>query len=373
MNDDRADKPESLLPWAACRLYALYFAQGDTHQARMASAPILERLLARLDLPSDEYAVASCHATAIQAAELDRPEGTEREVEVAQMLWEALPSDYKPLRVVTDWSAPPPAHVWLVDGWLSHGRVALLGGRAATGKSKLAIMLAYALATGADRWCEGGPAVTQSGVAVFASWEDDRNEFARRLLDNPALTGGARGLADNVGNRLQLLDLSGRGSLWEPERRGLRSGDGVGELTRTGAALRDHCEGVSARLLVVDPLAAAFGLNENNRGAVRDFMSSWDRWARDTGCSVLLVAHPPKGGEGVDARYSGSTDWRAAARAVVFLEEIETGDRKGETKLTPDKVSYGPRPKPLRLDNWRWWKAAPWEPDVAATGGNPYA
>ena len=57
-------------------------------------------------------------------------------------------------------------------------------------------------------------------------------------------------------------------------------------------------------------------------------MASWDAWARDTGCTVLLIAHPPK----TDAAYSGSTDWHAAARAVwtLSLYETGTGDATGK-------------------------------------------
>ena len=34
--------------------------------------------------------------------------------------------------------------------------------------------------------------------------------------------------------------------------------------------------------------------NENDRGMVRKFMSSWDAWARKTGCTVLIISHPAK-------------------------------------------------------------------------------
>ena len=116
----------------------------------------------------------------------------------------------------------------------------------------------------------------------------------------------------------------------------------------------------------MDPLAAAYACNENDRGLVRAFMASWDAWARDTGCTVLLIAHPPK----TDAAYSGSTDWHAAARAVWTLSLCDTGTGdatgkgKGKEKREPAraprlqclKSSYGLPPEPQWLErngNWR--------------------
>ena len=52
----------------------------------------------------------------------------------------------------------------------------------------------------------------------------------------------------------------------------------VAELTAAGRRLRRLCERVGARLLVVDPLAAAYGSDENTRGLVRQYMASWDAW-----------------------------------------------------------------------------------------------
>ena len=141
----------------------------------------------------------------------------------------------------------------------------------------------------------------------------------------------------------------------------------MGTLTRAGAQLRAYCELHKARLLIIDPLAAAYACNENDRGLVRAFMASWDAWARGIGCTVLLVAHPPKS----NASYSGSTDWHAAARAVWTLDvqETGTGETKGssgkskKTEPAPApclkclKQSYGRTPDALWLESdggpWR--------------------
>jgi len=105
-------------------------------------------------------------------------------------------------------------------------------------------------------------------------------------------------------------------------------------------------------LLIVDPLAAAYGDDENDRGCVRSFMASWNSWAARKHCATLFIAHPPKNA----ATYSGSTDWRNASRAMLVLEDVD-----GRFRLSADKQSYGPKPDPLELRDWRWWSASPWE------------
>ena len=159
----------------------------------------------------------------------------------------------------------------------------------------------------------------------------------------------AQMLGDDLGDRFHAIDLVGCGPLW------IDNGDRRPALTRIGADLRAHCESVDARLLVLDPLASAYGGNENDRGAVRSFLGSWDAWARQTDCTILIVAHPPKGNGGDDGRYSGSTDWRNAVRSFLHLDRPD-GEPNAAT-LIADKVSYGPSPPPIELRDWVWWRA----------------
>lgn len=259
------------------------------------------------------------------------------------------------------WSAAPPRRKWLIDGWLSQGRIALLSGRGAVGKSKLGIQLCHAIAAesagkdGTRRWFEGGPEINigEEHVAL-ATWEDDADEIMRRMLDHPAYAHGNATAALNadLADRFHVFDLAGQGPLWEQSDRG------HGRPTETGMALRLRCEAVGARLLVIDPLAAAYADSEIGRGAVRAFIGSWDAWGREADCTVFIVGHPPKGNTGDDGRYSGSTDWRNGVRSFLFLERMDgTQDR---ATLIADKVSYAPQPKDIALENWVWWQALPW-------------
>ncbi len=221
-----------------------------------------------------------------------------------------------PRRVMTNFAELPPPRAWLVPGWVTAGRVSLLVGSGGAGKSRLALQMAAAVAAGTS-WIDDldgksalHTALSTSQVAVFATWEDEVNELSRRLH-------GYEGGLPEVGDRLHALDFAGCGPLWGPgphEHAGT-----VGSWTDAGRWLMRYCEQNDARLLVLDPLAAAFGSDENARAVVRRFMSSLDGWARDARCTVLVIAHPPKSKGNSRESYSGSTDWHAAGRAMLAL------------------------------------------------------
>ena len=96
-----------------------------------------------------------------------------------------------PLRVATWGHTMPQPRQWLVDESLPAGRVGLLTGEGGAGKSRLALQLAAGVASGGDNreWIASphgvmrlGNAVPTNGASVvFASWEDEPEEFYRRL------------------------------------------------------------------------------------------------------------------------------------------------------------------------------------------------
>ncbi|MDD9981562.1 MAG: AAA family ATPase [Gammaproteobacteria bacterium] len=258
-----------------------------------------------------------------------------------------------------DWAPEPPPRTWLVPGWFPAARIALLAGEGGAGKSRLALQLCAALAQGKPDWLPGGGpalAIDGSATAVFTTYEDEHDQVARVLH--------SAGVQEAVGNRLRYV--APDGPLWAPDPRGSRHTSTAGALTPAGAWLREYCETRDARLLVIDPSAAAYSLNENDRALVRGFMSHWDLWARASGCSVLLISHPPKS----DSDYSGSTDWHAASRAVWVLGVADTGigEQVGEgprskrrpapaPRLECRKSSYARRPEPHWLEGYPSWRA----------------
>ena len=289
---------------------------------------------------------------------------------------DAVPAVSEPFDAVDgDQWAPDggwPKREWLIPGWLPVGRLGLLSGRGGHGKSRIVLQVAARIAAtppaeglvlpsnGQGKSTAGSNALPPSlhtrncGPVVFASWEDERDEAGRRIeamardevIPQPATLTG----------RLRWLDLRGAGPLWAPDPSGSRHVSTLASLTALGGRVRATCEKLRARMLVVDSVAGAYASNENDRSLVRAFCASWDAWASETGCAVLLIAHPPKAPSGrhaaapADDDFSGSTDWHNAARFRWTLAPAPTGERHkidGKDQpitalaLTLAKASYG--------------------------------
>lgn len=253
----------------------------------------------------------------------------------------------RPTRVSTWGQDPPRPRQWLVQHWLPAGRVAMLTGEGGAGKSRLVLQLAAGIASGGQqgRWIQGPPGVLRLGegipadgaAVVFASWEDEPEEFDRRLCQ---ISGSAAPwVTPKRLNKLLRANMMGEGPVWAPPQGSHISS--MAELTDTGARLRRLCERSGARLLIMDPLAAAYASQENTRGLVRAFVSHWDDWSQATNCTTLLLAHPPKSSL---SNYAGSTDWLGAVRALWSLQQADKQKSEsagqGRWKLESVKGNY---------------------------------
>ena len=287
---------------------------------------------------------------------------------------------------------PPPPRRWLVRDWLPAGRVALLTGPGGVGKSRLVLQLAAGIASGGgqgDAWIDtpdtdtlrlGLASSAEGECVVYASWEDEPEEIYRRLAQ---LSGDAAPwVAPDRLQHLHMVDMAGMGPIWAPATG--RHISTIAAITPAGQRLRRHCEEQGARLLILDPLAAAYAGDENARGLVRAFVSDWDAWGRANDCAVILVAHPPKSG----ATFAGSTDWQGAVRAMWMLVKEKRGAKTGDDstltwKLSLEKSNYGPEQEALHL-GWdtsgsglRWQVLGRWNengvnPVVNGTGKGRY-
>ena len=257
------------------------------------------------------------------------------------------------LDVVSRHASNPAAISWLVDGWMPDATLSVLTGAGGAGKSRIALQLAVAVAIGADGFLLSSgrhrplsptaPAVLDQGPVVFAAWETRRLAFANRLAAICGPDGPERqAIIDSLADRLHYVNMRPSGGLW-----GARPGETTstaGSWLPKGGALFSLAERVGARLLIIDPLAAAFVANENDRALVRSFLSALDQWADDAGCAVLTISHPPKTGD----PQSGSTDWRNGVQAVWQLAPAD--DPGGARVLKVDKLNEGPIPAPVQLD-----------------------
>lgn len=348
-----------------------------------AARKALERLISLADaieqgnLGTEDHAAAQAALAALQGEIQQAPPSFRQQLASAsahldRSVWDALQKAVdgaKPIRVASWGLMRPPARQWLVEDWLPAGRVAMLTGEGGAGKSRLALQLAAGVASGGSdsgawlRTTDGvlrlGDAIPREGApVVFASWEDEPDEFFRRLFQ---ISGGAaEWVTPERLRNLRIANMMGEGPVWAPSQGSHISS--MAELTDTGQRLRRLCERTGARLLIMDPLAAAYASQENTRGLVRAFVSHWDDWAQANDCTILLLAHPPKSSM---YNYAGSTDWLGAVRALWSLQrEDQSGqdDRSGPTtwKLDSVKGNYRGPTESVRLewdvsnDHLRW-------------------
>ena len=293
----------------------------------------------------------------------------------------------RPIALSTwDGQAEPEPRKWLVKDWLPASRVALLTGPGGVGKSRLVLQLAAGIASGGDdqegAWIRaprdvlslGAGVEAEGSPVVYASWEDEPEETWRRLAAISSQDEAPWVTPERL-RGFHVADMAGHGPIWAPD--GGRHISAMATITEAGQELRRHCEELGARLLVLDPLAAAYAGDENVRGLVRAFVSDWDAWGRAYNCAVLLVAHPPKSG----SIYAGSTDWQGAVRSMWRLDKDQRGKRPNRTqedsrpfewRLSCEKSNYGIKPEPLQLE-WdtagegrRWKVAGLWDQEMAA-------
>ena len=398
---------ENTLPAEAEALQAALDARrkaretGDRDAAEAARLAILQAALPAADASPSPYPLASAGMDEALATVED--EGDKAAVIEAVRAWAddnrsaigaaRAASDPGPFPPVGfQWRNPAPAREWLIEGWLPANRFALLAGPAASGKTQVSVTLAAAIASPSTAWMDGkGSPALATAIALpvtVASFEDEEDEFNRRLVRWPLarkagegqapLHGGNRppsiqaGLRKLLEDRLVFRDLSEANSLWDAEKR---------QPSAIGNALRDDCEKRGSRLLIVDTLADAFAGNENNRDDVSAFVVSWDRWARLARCAVVFISHPPKApSRNEEAHpYSGSTAWHGKPRMIWEMRSrpLPDGVKNPEDgsgramELSCYKSSYGPRPAPLMLTNWKWWKAQPWPRNGDNGDGKP--
>ena len=175
---------------------------------------------------------------------------------------------------------------------------------------------------------------------------------------------------------LHIVDMRGIGSVWGP---GIGQHiQNTGDLLAAGEDLRAICEDTDAKLLVLDPLSGAFGGNENDRSAVYDFVSSFRGWGDEAQCATLAIGHLPKGAEGRNAGFSGSTAWEASVRSMWMLTKKQFTEGKEQvTKhywtLEHTKSNYAPIQPPIYLNRQStgWWTKAN-DRDEAADGYDAY-
>ncbi len=291
--------------------------------------------------PTEEHSRVVYELTEVLAsvAGLDHAEGLQPvdwESDAASLITDVRrrlesPAHALPVAVRMTEIAEPQDRAWLVDQWLPRGRIGMLTAEGGFGKSRLALQLAAAMTTDGGEWLPRGVnksmPETAAGVVVFATWEDEPEECRRRI-------GRERAAAMQD---CHIVDMARFGPLWGAETGQVTQTRG--KLLKVGRWLRDLCEQLGADLLIVDSLAGAFGANEIDRAAVREFMANWDGWGRAADCAVMLISHPSQSGAKQTGGYSGSTDWHGASRWRWSMQTEGEGQDKRQYLLR-SKANY---------------------------------
>ena len=246
------------------------------------------------------------------------------------------------------WSDPE-ATEWLVRGWLPLNRLAFLFAVGGIGKTRLAAQLALALAAGHAEWLagDGAPSIPLDGVkrrVLFVSWEDTERSM-RRMLVNAAQALELGAPQDLLGDRFEFIYAGKLGPLWAPAGHSGHTSTLSG-LTQAGHWLLDEMERYD--VVILDPLAAVYASDENQRGLVRSFIGTLDEACQDRACTLLVLAHSSK-----EHLVSGSTDWQNGVRCVLAVEEDVETDKDPADKRRNVVVSRALRLSVVKMNEAR--------------------
>lgn len=232
---------------------------------------------------------------------------------------------------LADRAAPP--RQWLIEGIIPAHTVTLLNGDGGTGKSLVALQLAWAVATDSP-WLGMSAA---PGTALFLTAEDSADEVHRRL----EVVSRETAIALHGANRLNLVSLAACDALLAvPDMRA-----GALRPTLRYAQVEAAITAMKPRLVVLDTLADLFGGEENDRAQARQFIALLRHLALRHQTTILLLAHPSLQGMASGSGSSGSTAWNNSVRSRLYLERVK--DETG-AEIDPDlrimrvvKANYG--------------------------------
>ena len=263
-------------------------------------------------------------------------------------------------RGMTEEGEEPPADA-PPDPLLLHGGVAVFGGVGGIGKSAVTLSIGLAAAHAAaagEAWGEACGMRVRGAPVLMCGYEDDA-EVLRWLADRFA--GPAQADRWQETEALRIVETSA--PLFAPSDAG---GRGRPQPTRTWNGVWTAVREMGAKLLIVDPLTAAYSGDTNaDTAGVRALLEASRREARAAGCGVLFVCHSAKSermasGErqasgqldaaDIDpAAIAGSAAFYDGARGVVYMERAPS-ERQIARATEAAKKAGRPEPPPLGYD-----------------------
>jgi RecA-family ATPase len=244
--------------------------------------------------------------------------------------------------------------------WVAHNRIpvgepGIMSGDGGTGKTKLALQLAAAIAACLQDWV-GGVVDAEGAVIVFSA-EEKLKEMHRRTADCLE----ARGLSfGDLRGRLHFICDQENPVLGAVDRNGIVQPTlSLLRLEKTVAAIRPA-------LVITENAADVYAGNENDRPNVTRFVRGiLGRLTVVCESTVMLIQHPSVSGLNDGTGRSGSTGWNNAGRWRTNFTKIKD-DADGLRQLEIVKNNYGPDGEKIRLR----WDRGVFVPESTAT--SPY-
>lgn len=220
----------------------------------------------------------------------------------------------------------PETVTWLWPSRIPVGKLVTLDGDPGVGKSTLSLSIAATVTTGGD-WPDG-TRCEYPGAAIIMSAED--------------------GLGDTIRPR---LDAAGADCAHVHHLDGTRVTDDDGHPDVAPAVLgnvtliREAITETAARLLIVDVMMAYLpdGIDSHKDQHVRRVLTPLARVADETGCTVMLLRHPPKGQQ-TKAVHAGGGSIGIIGAARVGLLAMADPDDDDTRVLTVSKNNLAPMP-----------------------------
>lgn len=229
-----------------------------------------------------------------------------------------------------------PERQFLVDDFIPHRSVTILGGDGGTGKSLLALQLAIATTLDGARWV--GKDVQRRGPSLYFSAEDDEDETHIRLKDICE----AEGLPIDDLSDLHIALMAGADAVLATEH----VQGAVVKKTPLFDRLRKWMTDLRPVLLVLDNLVDVFGGSQNSPPLARQFVGMLRGLAIEFDCSVILLAHPSLSGMASGTGTAGTTAWNNSARSRLYLQRHVTEDNAepdpNRRVLESMKANYAP-------------------------------
>jgi RecA-family ATPase len=244
--------------------------------------------------------------------------------------------------------------------WIAHNRIpvgepGIMSGDGGTGKTKLALQLAAAIAACLRDWI-GGVVDAEGQVVVFSA-EEKLKEMHRRTSDVIEhrglsfgdLRGGLHFICDHDDAVLGAVDRNG---IVQPTMSLLR-------LEKTVAAIRPT-------LVIIENAADVYSGNESDRPNVTRFMRGLlGRLTVPCESTVMLIQHPSVSGLSDGTGRSGSTGWNNSGRWRCNFTKIKDSDDLRQLEIV--KNNYGPMGEKISLR----WERGVFVPENAAAA-SPY-